>query len=140
MNEKEQLINLLASLDETERKELDRKVRVSLYINKQTEHKCTPQHYCSEHKVDLCGECYITHYRTQHNKSSLHFLEKMYDKSTLTLPQSKIREESLSKSKTEIKSEAKVKHVKDKFKDRISALSLEELQKFFNELKDSAKI
>src|SRR5215510_16186452 len=70
------LVKLLESLNEDQRKELDRRVRVAVYLQNQTAHKCKPTHYCSQHNEYFCGECYTNHYRIKHTSASYTALEK----------------------------------------------------------------
>lgn len=148
------LVQFLEQLSEQDRKELERRVRVEVYMQKRIEHKCTPTHYCMEHKLDLCGECYLAHLRTMHQRTTLHALEKFNQQSFTTQTRernddivdkynARLYKEAQPKVKSPAKAGTSTKIKKDKsieqFKSLVSALSLDELKQFYAQMKEESK-
>ena len=144
------LENFLSQLTEPQFKELERRVRVAIYLQNQLEHKCKPTNYCSNCDKFFCGECYLVHIRTVHQKTTLHALEKFNQQSftiakgrdsevekeqiekynkklyAKTTPKNSYRRDSLQKSR---KNESL-----DQFKKLVSALSPEQIQEVLTQL------
>lgn len=138
------LEEFLAQLNEKDRQELERRVRVEIYTQKRVEHKCKPVHYCSSHEVYLCGECYLAHIRTMHQKTTLQALEK-FNQQGLTIAKSRNSNENIvekynARLYNDLKpsnrpSSTRKDRSLEKFKQLVSALSQEQLKEYYNQMK-----
>lgn len=145
------LVQFLEKLSEQDRLEFARKVRVKIYEQNQLEHKCAPIHYCTEHELTLCGECYLTHFRTKHQRTTLHALEKfnqqgfttqtkekndsVVDKYNVRLYKDASAKPRTSSTSTRIKKDKSI----EQFKALVGALSLDELKAFYAEMQKENK-
>ena len=145
------LIQFLEKLSESDKLEFTRKVRVKIYEQNQLEHKCTPVHYCSEHEVFLCGQCYLVHIRTIHQATTLHALEKFNQQGFTTSTKtnnldidksnSRLYKDVSAKSRTNSSTSTKIRKDKsiEQFRALVGSLSLEQLKEFYAQMKEESK-
>jgi len=133
--DQESFAKLYEQLTESQQQDLQRRVRVAVYLQKQTSHTCQPTHYCSEHQEYFCGECYTNHYRIKHSAANYAALEKFstsplvfWNKRELSAPTTAPKNSAQTKEKKQTEKVAK------KYKQFVESLTQQELNEFYAQL------